>query len=440
MKKIVDFINSIYFIILVNIIAVVFWYFKEPFIAYIIYLVFCIVIILTKANRVAIASIILSAIIVYRINDEATLALHSHYAKIFIPLGGIVLGFFIFDIIRSRTRFKFSLIFFGFLSLLVANILSLINVRGEELFFIAILGILQLLGFFIIYVYLLNTQEQETKKYVSNVALISATAITIELVISYLTLEGIPIKGDNDLFWAVSNSIAMFYLVLIPVGLYNYFKNQKRFYVLLLSGFNFFMAMFMLSRGAYLALGVMIIPTIIIFFMIAKQKKILLIDLITTGVICIIVSFTIGTKLGLVDMIMEYFRDITFFEDNGRKELYTIGWDLFKRYPIFGAGSYSGGFYLKDCNLGTYHNYIIHTLAATGIVGLISLGYFVYTIIKTSLKKDYFNLLYLLSIIYILIHGLVDNSFYNPIIMLFLAITMPCLEQYHEDLKGLKIK
>ena len=435
MKKIVQFINSIYFIILVNLIAVIFWYLKEPFIAYIIYLVFCMIIILSKANRAAIASLILSAIIVYRVDDEATLALHSHYAKIFIPLGLIVIVFFIIDIIRRRTRFKFSLIFFGFLSVLVANLLSFINVKGEELSYIATLGCLQLLGFLIMYLYLLNTQDQDSKKYISSIALITATAITFELAISYYTLQGIPVKGDNDLFWAVSNSIAMFYLVLIPVGLYNYFNNQKNYYVLLLTGFNFFMVLFMLSRGAYFALGIIIIPTIILIFIMAKEKKRLLIDLIATGVICFIVSYTVGTKLGLIDMIQEYFKDIKFFEDNGREELYIIGWDLFKEYPIFGAGSYSGGYYLKDSNLGTYHNYIIQTLANTGILGLISLIYFVYTIIKTSLQKNCFNILYLVSIMYILIHGIVDNSFYNPIIMMFLAVTMPFLEQYHENLE-----
>lgn len=166
----------------------------------------------------------------------------------------------------------------------------------------------------------------------------------------------------------------------------------------------------------------------------------MLIDLIATGIICLVIAFTLGTKLGLIEMLKEYFKDIQFFEDNGREELFVIGWDLFKQYPIFGAGSYSGGYYLKDSNLGTYHNYIIQAIATTGIVGLISLGYFVYTMIKTSIKKDCFNILYLISIMYILIHGIVDNSFYNPIIMIFLAITMPFLEQYHENLETLELK
>lgn len=440
MKKIVQFLNSIYFIILVNIIAVVCWYLKNPFIAYMIYLVFCILIILVKANHSAIASLILGSIISYRVGDETTIALHSYYAKIFIPLGLVVLVLFVFDIIRRKKRFKLSLIFFGFLSLLIANILSFINIRGEERTYLALLGILQLFAFFVMYLYLLNTQDPDGKKYISNVALIVATAISIELAISYITVDGIPTKVDNDLFWAVSNTIAMFYLVLIPIGVYNYFKNQKYYYSLLLTGFNFCLAFFMLSRGAYLSIAILIIPAIVLVFMMAKEKRRLLIDLASTGVICLIVTCTFGVKFGLIDMLIEYFRDLEFFNDNGREELLLRGWQIFKAYPILGSGSYTGAFYLKDFNLGTYHNYIIQTIATTGIVGLVSLVYFVYSIVKSSLKKDCYNLLFLISIMYILIHGLVDNSFYNPIIMMFLAVTMPFLEQYHENLESFELK
>lgn len=441
MKKIVQFINSIYFIILVNLIAISFWYLKEPFIAYLIYLVFCIVIMLTKANRAAIASIILSTIITYRVDDEASLAMHSAYAKTLIPLGIVIIVLFIVDIVKRKTRFKLSTIFFGLLSLVVVNLLSFINVRGKELTFIALLGVLQLLGFLIVYVYILNTHDNNGKKYISSVALITATAITVELAINYITLVGNVEKSSNDLFWAVSNSIAMFYLVLIPIGLYNYFKDQKNnFYILLLTGFNFFMMLFMLSRGAYLSLAIMIIPIAVVFYNIAKDKKRLMIDGVTTLVICLVVSYFYGTKFGLIDMILEYFNRVDFLDENGRGNLLLIGWELFKENPIFGAGAYSGAYYLKEHSVGTYHNYIVQTIATTGIVGLIGLVYFIYTVIKTAFKKDIYNILYLMSFVYILIHGIVDNTFFNPIIMIFLATTMPFLEHYHESLEDFEIK
>src|SRR5690606_38378474 len=142
-----------------------------------------------------------------------------------------------------------------------------INIRGSELSLIGLLGVLQLAGFLIVYMYLLNSHDNDGKKYISQIAFITATAITVELALRYLVLDGIPEKGDNDLFWAISNTIAMFYLVLIPIGLYNYFKDQKKFYILLITGFNFFMMLFMLSRGAYLSLAIIVIPAVVLMYM-----------------------------------------------------------------------------------------------------------------------------------------------------------------------------
>lgn len=439
MKKVEQFINSIYFIILVNLIAVIFWYLKQPLITYGIYVIFLIIILFTKANRAAVASLIMSSIIAYQESNSDYLEFHKIFAMIFIPLGAIVIVLFVIDIIKRKKGLKFTPIFYGFLSVLIVNILAFINVRGEDLRFIAILGVLQLFGYLVIYFYILNTQDNAGKKYISNVALITATAITIQFLIHYQGLDVIS-KSDNELSWAVSNTIAMFYLVLIPIGLYNYFKNQKNFLALFITGINSCMMLFMLSRGAYFALALILIPSVVLFIYIAKEKSRFFIDVITTAIVCFIVFFSLGYKLGLFDMVIEYFKNVSFFNDNGRYELYKIGFDLFKKYPIFGAGSYSGAYYLRDRHLGTYHNYIIQVIATTGILGLISLLYFIYTVIKTSIKKHIFNTLFLISFLYILVHGLVDNSFYNPVIMIFLVLTMPFLEQYHENLESLELK
>lgn len=436
MKIIAKFINSIYFIILVNLITVILWYFKLPIITYIIYVFLCIMIILSNANRTAISSLLLSAIIAYQIDESDYLKFHSLYAKIFIPLGIVGLILFGADLIRRRKTFKLKPVFYGFLVLLIANIFSLINVIGKEkeLIFVSILGVLQLLAYLIMYLYLSNSIDSESKKYISNVCLVTASAITLQLIIHYISIGTVTSKNDNDLSWAVSNTIAMFYFALIPISLYNYFKDQKNFIVTFISGINFFMMLFMLSKGAYFSLAVIIIPVMILFTYLALDKKRFVIDFISVFVVCLVVAYTLGSKLGIVDMLKGYFENINFFDDSGRKELYKIGFDLFKEYPIFGAGSYSGAFFLKEKHLGTYHNYIIQTIATTGIVGLISLGYFLFTIVKESFNKNKFNLLILTSLLYLLIHGLVDNTIYNPVIMIFLSVTLPYIEKKNEDL------
>lgn len=436
MKIIAKFINSIYFIILVNLITVILWYYKLPIITYIIYVILCILILLSNANRAAIATLLLSAIIAYQIDESDYLKFHSLYAKIFIPLGIVGIILFGIDLIKRRKTFKLKPIFYGFLIILIANIFSLINVIGKEkdLIFISILGVLQLLAYLIVYLYLSNSTDDNSKKYISNVCLVTASAITLQLIIHYLSIGTVSSKQDNDLSWAVSNTIAMFYFALIPLGLYNYFRDQKNFFVAFVNGINFFMILFMLSRGAYFSLAVVIIPVMILFTYLANDKKRFVIDFVSIFVVCLTVAYTLGSKLGIVDMLKEYFKDIDFFDDSGREELYKIGFNLFKEYPIFGAGSYSGAFFLKDKNLGTYHNYIIQTIATTGIVGLISLGYFLFTIVKQAFNKNKYNLLLLASLLYLLVHGLVDNSIYNPVIMIFLSVTISFIEKKNEDL------
>ena len=195
----------------------------------------------------------------------------------------------------------------------------------------------------------------------------------------------------------------------------------------------------MLSRGNYLSTAVIAIPLVIMFIYLAKDKKRLFVDFLTIFCIGIVLAITLGAELGLIDLLKGYFDDIDFLDGSGRWNLFKKGWELFLEYPIFGAGSYTGAFYLVDYHVGTYHSYLIQTIATTGIVGLVSLVYFIYVVIKTSLIKDNYNLLFLISFIYILIHGLVDNTIYNPVIMVFIAVTMPYLDKQYENLEKLQV-
>ena len=438
MKKISQFLGSVYFIILINIITIIFWKLEKPLIAYFIYLFFAILIIVTNTKRIALSSIILSAIINFQGDNDNYLNLHHMFAKMFIPLGLILIALFIYDLIKRKITFKFDLIFFGYLGLLGVNLLSLINIRGEELLTVSILGVLQLLGYLLLYFYMYHSKDEDSKDYLSMVALILGLAISVELFIHYMEIGGVTGKVDHDLTWGVSNSIAMFYLVLIPIGLYSYLKNQDNFIALLISGINFLIMLFMLSRGAYLTIVILIIPFVIFLFKYVNNKKIFIIDTLTAIVLCIIFGLVISLRFGLYDAFKEYITNIDFHNDSGRKELYIIGIDLFKKYPIFGAGSYSGAYYLRDYSLGTYHNYIIQTIATTGIVGLLALGYFIYAVIKKSIFKSKYNLLVLFSFLCVLIHGFVDNSFYNPIIMTTITIILPLLDS-QENVQNIEL-
>lgn len=439
MKNVRKFINSIYFIILINIITLICWYFETQYISYVFYTLFASIVILTNSNRYQIAGIILSAILSFQIDPVDYLDTHRLYLRIMLPVGIVGITIFVYDIIKRKVKFKHNLVMFTFIALIGANILSLINVSGKDLFFVSILGVLQLIGFFIIYFYFINSVSEDSKTTMSKIALITGLTITVQLLIHYTRLGGVSNKGDHDLTWAVSNTIAMFYGVLIPIGLYNYFIDQRKYYIILLSGFNFIMMLFMLSRGAYMTLGVIFIPSVILGFKIVEDKYKLFIHFMISGLVALGIFVIIGHYLGLIDSLINYLKNLDFFKSNGRKELITAGLELFRTYPIFGAGSYSGAYYLKGMKLGTYHNYVIETAANTGILGLLAFSSYVLSILKKTFNKEKYNLSFLISFIYILIHGIVDNTFYNPIIMLFLSLALPLIEEHHEDLQGVNI-
>ena len=66
-KQIAKFLNSIYFIILINILGLVFWYLQNPLYSYMMYLVSLILIILFDARRIVISTLLLNGLIAYRI-------------------------------------------------------------------------------------------------------------------------------------------------------------------------------------------------------------------------------------------------------------------------------------------------------------------------------------------------------------------------------------
>ena len=74
-----------------------------------------------------------------------------------------------------------------------------------------------------------------------------------------------------------------------------------------------------------------------------------------------------------VQMILQNFFDYG-FGDNGRFDLWRIGWGHFKQFPVFGSGFYDS--YKSEWNVVItpylYHNTIVQMLGACGMFGLLA--------------------------------------------------------------------
>lgn len=436
-SKISSFLNSIYFIILINVITVVFWYLEQPIFAYIIYLFSFILIVLTNANRIVTVTLILNGLIGYRIVSTPEYnELYKSNLLIFLPIALVALSVAFYDFFyRRKEKFKYkNEIVYGLIGIIIANVLSIVN-ADHNTFWLICLGILQTISFLVVFVYFYNVKDEESVDYLSKSSLILGLSITAQIIIHILTKS-----NEYDFFyfplgWGNRNTISIMYMAIIPLSFYLYFKNQKNIFSLFLVCVYLVMILIMISRGAYLTLTLLGLPFFFITYQRIDNKKRYLKDIgISVGII-VVFGILIIFGLGIQDVFYDHVIDKMLngiFDLTGREEIYPIGYELFKKYPLFGSGSYTGAYFLRtlnDMSVGTYHNYLIHIIATTGLVGLVSFLYYLVTLFRKVLIDDKFNLCVLFIILNFLIHGLFDNTFFNPLFMIFLSLVLPLLNE-----------
>lgn len=421
MKKIKNWLNSIYYIAFVFGITVLCWTIRSQVLAFSIYLVLLAFNVFSNAKRSNVLTLVLAAIINYRIDN-----MQSNLV-VFAIFGTCAIGLVLYDLFRHKVEYKTSILF-ATLIFLGSNILSLIN-TNKDTFFLGIAGVFQVIAYGILFLYFFNQKEKEDYRRVCINAAFMGLAIALELGIHLLFYSGSGItKADVDLGWGISNFIAMAVTVLIPVTFYLYIENQKRKYILVLIVIDLIVIFITFSKGAFLAIAIILLPFLYFAYKYAKDKA----ELRKAAIILVVLAIVGFAAMTQIDFIwngfLTYFKkmaDRGWFNNKSRMILYRTGWDTFKQYPILGGGPYTGQYFL-DHN-SNYHNYIIQTIATLGIVGIFTFGYYVFTIFKKTFTKNYFNICVFFVLIAMCIHGLVDTTWYNPIIMVIVSCYFPYL-------------
>lgn len=427
MKKVVEkirsFIDSDIFIALIFMFTVCAWYYRIQIVAMSIYVVFLALIVLVDARRINIITLIMATVINYRIAKmEENLKIMIIYALVILPI-------VIYEFVRRTPKINHP-IFIAMVLFLGVNILSLVNVTKDTLVF-GLVGVAQVLLYTVLFLYFnTNKTEMDYKKIAKN-AMAMGLAIAAEMVLLLMGLKGKTInKSMITLGWGLSNFIAITVSVLIPLTFYLYLDNSKNKLALFAVVLEFLVVLITLSKGAYLAWTVLVIPMIGYAFISMKKTKRILLD----GVLILIflggLFLVIRNTSWLWEAMKRYLDNMDergWFNDPGRIKIYKTGFDLFKKYPLLGAGSYTGQYYLEQ-NIN-FHNYFIQTIASLGSLGLISFGYFIFCVVKKAWVKDPFNIMVIFILVEMSIHGLVDTTWYNPLIMVILAFVFPNLRE-----------
>jgi O-antigen ligase len=263
-----------------------------------------------------------------------------------------------------------------------------------------------------------------------------------EMAFVYLTYDnlydeaGSVIKESIVLGWGVCNPIGYSLGVLIPILMLG--AMRERFSIIYFAGaiICWGTAIITLSRNALLFATLFLGISVISGCFIGKRKKLFRIMTAAAAVMGVIVFILIFGKLKvlLIDFVNRG------LSDTGRFELWKLGIENFKQYPIFGTGffGYNDNHTFIAANfLPTMaHNTIVQLLSSMGIFGLLAYLYYRVSIFIPIIRKiTTEKYMLMLSLLYTMASSLLDNFVFYIYTVFLYAVILAVLVRISEKQK-----
>ena len=283
----------------------------------------------------------------------------------------------IVDVIKNRKLKKLGRLFIPQAVLLGISVVTFINAPDTFTWFA---GLTQVLSILILYIYFVNTIEDEADNFikVSKIFMYSAMLVTFEmchyLAVSDLDIITVIRTRTINLGWENLNIIIYSNILSIPLIAYLVVKSKIKLPYMIFSGISILGVLLTLSRSSILTLGVMILCLIPWVLIKETNRKSLIIQ--ASGFL-VILLFT-GLLIEQQEIVTDYFdsllgRDLMQFDD--RRALLIVAWEQFKMNPLFGSGGlYSSRVHLAHLGPLNYHNTLAQA-STLGITGLLAFGY-----------------------------------------------------------------
>lgn len=450
-KKFRDFTKTTYFIIMLSLLTLFSYFMDITAIGYISFTVILFLLLLFDCDFRSFIPMIFLWFGGYRTN---TWQIPSAPFIIVLIIYGLDLGLFIYRIIRNYKiywkRIKKDFLLYSLFAILITMALSLINTPDMGL---SGLGIAHYVIILLSYLLVKMTVEptEKSRNHIIKSILITGLMISVQAFYIFLIALNngedfytVLCHRDLNLGYMHPNHYAAFLNIGCILAVYYFCKNRNSIFkrivattCILIFGFT---NMLTASRGGCLTFAITFVCAAVVYFVynikIMKYNMLkdlyYLIPFAVFGIIGIIVFATngiLGDVIGrLVDMGTSF---------GGRESVYQAAITQFNQHPIIGQGVYTTNHYVYG--IWNYHNYFLQMLGTCGALGMIAFLFYLYFSIVKSLRWRSYSVFNLIVILYFLIHGLFDTTYFHHLLMPIILV-LQAVEHEKEDINLFEIQ
>ncbi len=280
-------------------------------------------------------------------------------------------------------------------------------------------------------------ERKELADYVIKILFCMGVCIVAQLFYYYLAnfhsweeLKDAIMNKNVNLGWAGPNNVAPTLSMAIPATLYLCIRKNKVVPLLVLIAFVEYALMICAgSRGAIL-FTTMALPFMLLYVMGKTENKALFatsVGVLVILAVALIVYFGEQVSDIITNMLSRG------FDSSGRtEELYPEAFEIFKQFPIFGAGwdHNLGGLANDNYTPYWYHSTALQILTDMGIVGVIAFIFFYFHRYRSFfvLRKKPQAVALFFSLALFDAYGMIDTNFFGPTFFIMLLVISLAVE------------
>lgn len=431
LEKLKNFLESKWLIAILGFFTVFSWVLKLHFFSYITLLVFVMLILISNASFISVASLFFLFI---GGDQNKNFNLKSTGFIIIIILLIPTMLLLIKNLVTNGRKYLLKIKndwhIYSLLILLFVMLISIMNspVKGVSLGYCVYFCFNIIVALMIICS--VDLTEENKDKVIFSVLVIIWT-IAIEVLFKFISIRDHKIWDiingkELHLEWAMSNH----YIVIINIGVilafYSYIKAEivyKKVFSLLSIFIGLILNVLVVCRGAYLGF-VPILPLMIIAYVYYTKNWKREIPYLVCSTLTIATCVAICLKTNVLDEVVKQLLNKG-TNSTGRFDIYKYALEKFKENYLLGTGAGSSRYFLQKIlglEVYNYHNSFIQIASTCGIIGLIAFLLYLGVVLFRIKGLNMFNFFVLIVFVYFFTHGLVDTLFFNRKLMPFLTV------------------